>query len=42
MIGSRVAVAVAGDWGLLAMPPGEGEVGGGGGGWRGEDRRVSN
>ena len=30
-----------GDWGLLATPPGEGEVGGGGGGCRGEDRRVS-
>lgn len=30
-----------GDWGLLSMPPGEGEVGGGGGGCRGEDRRVN-
>lgn len=33
--------AGVGDWGLLGTPPGEGEVGGGGGGCRGEDRRVN-
>lgn len=30
-----------GDWGMLTMPPGEGEVGGGGGGCLGEDSRVN-
>lgn len=33
--------ARGGDWELLFTPPGKGEVGGGGGGCRGDERRVN-